>query len=123
MSEEKSIANISTNGIIELIFLRENVTLDINEVREGWEKAKALSPNKTAVIHLKTGKWTLLEKEARDFVKNELKTWPAVAIQVDNLGQRLMGQIVINLTGRGNHIKLFDDSEKAKEWLTGKISK
>ena len=123
MTEEIAIAKLSDNDYIELTFLRENITLDVNEVMEGWEKAKKISPDKQAMVLLKTGKWTLLEKEARYCVMAELKTWPAVAVVVDNLAQRIMGQVVINMTGKGNHIKLFNNEVKATEWLKGKLSK
>lgn len=121
MPKPVAIANFLNSEFIELVFLHENVTLSLDEVKQGWEKANALSPNKKAVVHLKTGKYTLLETDARDYVMNELKTWPAVAIQVDNLAQRLMGQVVINMTGKGDQIKLFNNEEKAKEWLKAKL--
>jgi hypothetical protein len=122
MTEEIAIANLSDNNYIELTFLRENITLDVNEVKHGWEKAKKISPEKKMMVLLKTGKWTLLEKEARSYVITELKTWPAVAVVVDNIAQRIMGQVVINMTGKGNQIKLFNNEVKAKEWLIGKLS-
>lgn len=123
MTEEIAIAKPSPDGFIELTFLRENITLDVNEVMYGWGKAQNLSPDKNTMVLLKTGKWTLLEKEAREFVMKELKTWPAVAVVVDNLGQRIMGQVVLNMVGKRNQIKLFDDDVKAKEWLIKKLSK
>lgn len=123
MKIDVATANLSVEGIIHLTFLREDITLDVNEVIAGWEMAHALSPDKTAFVLLKTGRWTLLEKEARDFVMSELQTWPAVAIVVDNMGQRVMGQVVINMTGKGNKIKLFDAEDKAKEWLLQKLKK
>lgn len=123
MIEEIAIAKPSPDGFIELTFLRESITLDVNEVMYGWGKAQNLSPDKNTMVLLKTRKWTLLEKEARDFVMKELKTWPAVAVVVDNLGQRIMGQVVLNMVGKRNQIKLFDDDVKAKEWLIEKLSK
>ncbi|MES2837763.1 MAG: hypothetical protein V4667_09595 [Bacteroidota bacterium] len=123
MTEQIATATLVNKDYIELTFLRENITLDVNEVKEGWSKAQKLSPDKKTAVLLKTGKWTLLENEARNYVMNEFKTWPCVAIVVDNLGQRLMGQVVINLTGKSNQIKLFENELKAKEWLINKISK
>lgn len=120
MIEETSIAKLQENGFIELVFLRENITLDVNEVKEGWGKAQLISPDRSKTVLLKTGKYTLLSKEAREYVMNELKTWPAVAVVVDNIGQRLMGQFIINLTGRKNKISLFDNEHKAKNWLLQK---
>ena len=49
---------------------------------------------------------------------NEIKQWPKVAVITSNTGQKLMGQIVINLTGYKNKIKLFESEVKAIEWLT-----
>lgn len=123
MSINIAKANLSVEGIIHLTFLREDITLDVNEVIAGWEMAHALSPDKKVPVLLMTGRWTLLEKEARDFVMQELQTWPAVAIVIDNMGQRVMGQVVINMTGKGNKIKLFDGEQKAKEWLVSKMTK
>jgi len=115
--EEIAQANILDNECIELVFLRENITLDIDEVKQGWQKAREIAPDKNKKILLKTGKWTLLENEAQTYVKNELKTWLAVAIVVDNLGQKIMGNFVINMAAKRNSIKLFNDETLAKEWL------
>lgn len=123
MSPEIAKATLVDEVYIELKFLRENITLDVDEVMEGWGKAQELSPDKKNPVLVVTGKWTLLEKAARDFVMNELKTWPLVAFKVDNLGQRIMGHVVINLSGKGNRIKLFDNEVKAREWLIAKTSK
>ena len=123
MRDKIVTANLSNGNLVKLTFLRENITLDVTEVKEGWEKARKLSPEKKAMVLLKTGRWTLLEDDARRYVIRELKTWPAVAIVVDNLGQRIMGQVVINLTGKRNQIKLFECETKAAEWLKGKSSK
>ncbi len=108
------------DGYIELVFTKESCTLEIDEVRDGWMKAKQLSPEKKLNILLITGKWSLLDKESRAFVVSEFKTWPHVAIVVDNMGQRLMGKVILNITGRGNHTKLFEKKEVAIEWLISK---
>lgn len=115
--EEIAQANLLDNECIELVFLRENITLDIDEVVQGWKKAREIAPDKNKKILLKTGKWTLLENKAQAYVKNELKTWLAVAIVVDNLGQKIMGNFIINMTNKNNSIKLFNDETLAKEWL------
>ena len=121
MTTQIATAFLVDNKYIELTFLRENITLDKNEVKTGWEKAHKLSSDKKISVLLKTGKWTLLEKEARVYVMSELKTWSRVAIVVDNLGQRIMGQVVINLTGKRSQIKLFENETKAKKWLLNTI--
>lgn len=122
MDKEVAKAQMLSENVVELTFLQENVTLDLEEVKSGWQKANQLSPTKNSAVLLKTGKWTLLEKDARDFVMNEMKAWPAVAVQVHNLGQRIMGQVVISMIGQGDRIKLFECEEKAKEWLQTKTT-
>lgn len=121
MTESASEARLLNHNLVELSFLRQNITLDVSEVREGWEKALHLSPGKRALVLLKTASHTLLEKEAREYVMKELQTWPGVAIVIDGLGQRLMGQFVINMTGNRNKIKLFECRHKALEWLRHKL--
>lgn len=120
MTEESATAILLGPDLIELSFLQENTTLTVREVRQGWEKAQALSPEKNASILLKTAKFTLLEKEARDFLMTELPAWPVVAIVVHSLSQRIMGQFVINMSGRGQRIRLFDTEFKALNWLQGR---
>ncbi|MCA0428889.1 MAG: hypothetical protein LCH32_00140 [Bacteroidetes bacterium] len=109
--------SIIENKIIELNFLQENITLTVEQVKLGWDYAKEISPTKSLNVLVKTGKWTLLEKDARDYVMNEFKLWPKVAVIVSNFGQKIMGQIIINLTGNKQKIKLFDNETKAIDWL------
>lgn len=105
------------SSILEITFLQENITLEKQAVEKIWSKAHQISPNKTLFILLKTAKYSLLDKEARNYLITEMKTWPKIAIIIDNLGQRIMGQVVIGLTGNASKIKLFEDEEKAIEWL------
>lgn len=107
-------------GIILLEFHRESCTLDVQEVAEGWEKALQLSPERKQNVLVVTGRWSLLDKEARSFVTTEFKKWPHVAVVIDNTGQRIMGTVVLNLIGKSGHIKLFENRDKAQEWLESK---
>jgi hypothetical protein len=109
--------SIIENEIIEMHFLQENITLSLLQVKLGWDYATKLSPNKSSKILIKTGKWSLLEKEARDYVMNEFKQWPKIAVIVSNTGQRIMGQIIINLSANKLKIKLFENETKAIFWL------
>lgn len=117
MIETRSTAKIIDDYYIELHFLRENVSLDLEEVKEGWDLALSLDPTYSKMVLLKCGKSSLLEKDARDFVTKQFKLWPQVAVIVDNIGQRLMGQVIINLIGNTGKVKVFDKEEKAKNWL------
>lgn len=115
-------ANLSDKGYIELIFLQEDVTLDVEEVSYGWKLATEISPEKNIPVLLMTGKWSLITKDSRDYLSEELDKWPSVAIVVNNMGQRLMGQIVISITGKSERIKIFDNEEKARAWIEAKVS-
>ncbi|MES2800661.1 MAG: hypothetical protein V4638_11635 [Bacteroidota bacterium] len=117
MNDKTATANLVGDKYIELTFLRENITLNANEVKFGWKLAQEISPQKSMNVLLKTGDSTLLDKKAREYVLAEFKEWPRVAIVVDNTGQRLMGQVIINLTGNSAKLKLFNNINKAQEWI------
>lgn len=117
MDIEVATAKISTDGIIVLTFLQQNITLNKDEVQLGWELAFKLDKTKSKPILLKTGEWTLLNNEAREFAMNEMITWPKVAVVVHNLAQKILGSIAIRWLGHSEKIKLFDSEEIALHWL------
>jgi hypothetical protein len=110
-------ANLLPEGIIELIFLQENVTLTKGDVSTGWAMAESLDKNKNTPVLLKTGAWTLLDQDAREFAINEMKLWPRVSVLVHNLGQKLLGTVAIKWMGQSSSIKLFESEKEALNWL------
>lgn len=118
-----SIANAKLNplGYIELSYFQQDITLSLSEVKYGWDLAEALDPEKKTGVYLKTAPWSLLDKEARNYAIHEIKARPFVAILVHNLGQRLMGNFVVSLTGKSTRVKIFEKDDTAKTWLLEKI--
>ena len=119
MKTVESIENIAkaeylSDRVIKLTFLRENCILGSEEVKKGWGIANKLDKSKNSPILLKTGKWTLLDEEARKSAFIEME----IAILVQNLGQRIMGNFALNLFGDPNKVKIFDKEEKALKWLS-----
>jgi hypothetical protein len=114
---EIASANLLPEGIIELIFLQENVTLTKGDVSIGWAMAESLDKNKNTPVLLKTGAWTLLDQDAREFAINEMKLWPRVSVLVHNLGQKLLGTVAIKWMGQSSSIKLFESEKEALNWL------
>jgi hypothetical protein len=114
---EIASANLLPEGIIELIFLQENVTLTKGDVSTGWALAESLDKNKNTPVLLKSGAWTLLDQDAREFAINEMKFWPRVSVLVHNLGQKLLGTVAIKWMGQSSSIKLFESEKEALNWL------
>jgi hypothetical protein len=114
---EIASANLLPEGIIELTFLQENVTLTKGDVSTGWAMAESLDKNKNTPVLLKTGAWTLLYQDAREFAINEMKLWPRVSVLVHNLGQKLLGTVAIKWMGQSSSIKLFESEKEALNWL------
>ena len=112
-----AIAKKINPHLIELTFLQENKSLNLTEVQFGWLLANDLDPKKESCIILKTGHWTLLDKEAGEYVFAEMKSWPAVAILVHSSAQRILGSVGIGLTGHSHKLKVFSAEENALKWL------
>lgn len=121
MSTEIANAHLSSEGYIILEFLQEDITLTKNEVEIGWKKALEIDPLKKHAVCLVTAKWSLLDADARTFVIKEIKSWPSVAIVVHNLGQKLIGNFAIQVTGKSKNIRIFENETDAKIWLKARM--
>jgi hypothetical protein len=117
MNIEVAAASKRPDGIIDLTFLQQNFTLVKNEVQLGWQLAIKLDETKGMPILLRTGEWSLLDNEAREYAMKEMNTWPKVAVLVNDLGQKILGSSAIKLFGHPDKMKLFDSEETALEWL------
>lgn len=109
-------------NLIELEFLQVNKTLTLAEVQYGWTLAKELDESRNSFVLLKTGQWTLLEKEASQFVLAEMKLWPAVAVIVHNSAQKILGSVGFGIIGQSHKLKVFTKQQDALNWLQGKMT-
>lgn len=121
MSEQIAEARIIDGRYIELKFLKEDVSLNKEDVTTGWMEANALDSSKKTPVLLITAKWSLPENEAFKPILSEIKSRPLVAIVVHDLSQRLVGNFTLNLTGKSRNIKIFDNEADARQWLSKKM--
>ncbi len=121
MSEQIAEARIIDGRYIELKFLKEDVSLNKEDVTTGWMEANALDSSKKTPVLLITAKWSLPENEAFKPILSEIKSRPLVAIVVHDLSQRLVGNFTLNLTGKSRNIKIFENEADARKWLSKKI--
>lgn len=112
-----AVARKINPNLIEIQFLQENKSLNLSEVKYGWDLAANLDPEKSCCILLKTGPWTLLEKEAGEYAFTEMKSWPAVAIIVHSSAQRILGTVGISIIGQRQKMKVFTQEKSALAWL------
>lgn len=119
LNMESAFASTSrlAEDIILITYLRENITLDVQEVAVGWDQATALDPEKNSFVVIQTAPWTLMDKDARAYISSQMPQWPAVAVVVHNAGQKILGQVTIRVAGLAKHVKFFDDQESALIWL------
>ncbi len=121
LKENIAIAKKRRDGILELVFLQENKTLNLEEVQFGWKLAESLDMQKEACVLLRTGKWTLLDSEAAKFAFTEMKKWTAVAILVHNPAQKLFGSVGLSIVGQSHKLKLYTNETEAENWLKQKM--
>lgn len=116
---ESAVASTSrlAEDIILITYLRENITLDVEEVAVGWDQATVLDPEKNSFVVVQTAPWSLMDKDARAYISSQMPQWPAVAVVVHNAGQKILGQVTIRVAGLAKQVKFFDDQESALSWL------
>lgn len=121
MHDENVKAAWVSNQVIELTYTLEDTTLNARQVSRGWDLAHKLDPANKSVVCVRTGRWTLLDKPAREYVISQFKKWPAVAVFVHNSGQRLMGNFVVQMVGQAGHVKIFNNEEKLQAWVKERL--
>lgn len=108
------------NGIV-FIKIKNNITIELEDSQQQYQllKSKYNGINKHLVL-VETGNDTSLSKDAREFgskpESNEMTT--AMAVIVKSLAQRLVLNFIIKFTHQQTmKMKLFDDKQKAINWL------
>jgi len=100
----------------------KDTTLKLSHIRENFDAAYTLVDASGSGLMVVTGQRTLLSTEARQFIIKNHKNWKGLAIKVNNAGQRLMGNVIINLMGKGEGFRLFTDEKNAHDWLVNQLS-
>lgn len=103
--------------VIHLHFLRENSTIELSEVALGWNQVKSLCPNRNAFVLVQTAPWSLMEKEAREYITAQWGEWPAVAVVVYTSAQKIFAQVATRAAGLSETVRIFDDMDSAFRWF------
>jgi len=108
------------NGII-FYRLEDHVTVELEDSMRQFEylKSKFDGVNKMCVL-VESGRYTDVSKEAREFSSRpETNSMTlASAVIVKSLAHRIIINFLINFTRQQNmKMRMFDDKEKAIEWL------
>ena len=103
--------------------IKEGVEIGESEVRkiaEGYEK---LTKNKPYAVIVNAKAFSSVTKKAREVSANELYSPNRVgsAIMVENLGQQLLASFYINVNKPKVPTRIFQNREKAIEWLEVKL--
>jgi len=108
------------NGII-FIKLEDNAQVEYEDAVKRLEFLKTQCKTKySALILVESGRYTNISKEAREFATlpetNEYTK--ATAVIVKSLAHRILINFIINFTKQQTmKMRMFDDKEKAIDWL------
>ena len=109
------------NNNIVFIKIKDNVNIEFEDAQQQFFllKSKYNGSNKHLVL-VETGNDTSISKEAREFSakpeSNEMTS--AMAVIVRSLAQRIVINFIIKFTRQQTmKMKLFDDKQKAIDWL------
>lgn len=108
------------NGII-FIKLDDNseVTLEDSKIHHAFLKSKFDGKNKLRVL-TESGRYTSITKEAREFstLPETNKMTLASAVIIKSLAHRIVINFIISFARQQNmHMRMFENKEKAIEWL------
>ncbi|HLC82199.1 MAG TPA: hypothetical protein VJI69_00115 [Bacteroidia bacterium] len=117
---ELNSATISLrNDRIILYSIKDNITISAKDSNEMVEAAGKLGNFQKFPVLIVGGKHTLADKEAREFGAGQegTKYALAVAFVLKSLAQKILGNAYIKINKPIVPTRLFDNEEKAIEWL------
>ena len=107
-------------GIIHMVFL-DNVNLNIDDLKSELQCYKSLSNDLTPPALIDISGVLSIDYNGRKFIADEIAKIgvPATALIVKSRMSRLIGSFFIGINKPDFPVKLFDDEQKALEWLKG----
>ena len=121
MPHSKKSDNWKDNdGIVHMVFL-DNVNLNINDLKTELTCYKSLSKEFTPPALIDISGVLSIDSDGRKFIAEEIAKIgvPATALIVKSRMSRLIGSFFIGINKPDFPVKLFDDEQKAVEWLKG----
>ena len=121
MTLKTSTAHVTKHAdrIVKISSYVTDETVEVKHIEENLNAAKSLvfDPIDCALLII-TGERTLLSNEARKYILDRKDEWKAIAVKVNNLGQKLMGNFFLPFRGKSGSFQLFTDEKKALNWIS-----
>lgn len=106
--------------IIQVVYF-DDVVIDVSDMKEDFEEYDKFTSGKKLKRLIIGGRYTEITNEALKYSREEnIKRKDSIlveAVVVQSLAQRLMANFYYKLLKPNHPIKVFNDVEKAKEWL------
>ncbi len=114
--------NLRNDGIIQ-VNCQDNVEIDAKESEEMVQAIGELSGGKKALVLGIAGYNTTATSEARNHSASQegIKFTLADAFVINSLAQKIIGNFYLGFHKPGVPTKVFDDTDKAVEWLKGHL--
>lgn len=114
---------ITSSALVELVeerfvvvtYTMDDGILELEDIIDTYGKAESLCEAKESILLVRSGKYILPSIEGKEVVILEFNKWAKVAIEVKNLGQKLMVNAIDNVAD--THVKFFENKEEAINWL------
>ncbi len=122
MDIKTDIAELKFDGqhTLEIIML-ENIELTILNVKQTFEKTKSITCGKKVkvILDLRGLQFTYVPSEVMDYMAKSAfnKYQQAVAIIIEGLGQKLLGNFYTKIVKPEVKTKIFTNNEEAIAWL------
>lgn len=107
-----------SDGIVHF-YIKTNITLNGNDAREMVKATGEIGGNKKYPILITSGKYGMADVDAREYAASPdgNKYTIAGAIVVKSLAQKILGNAYIKVNKPTTPTALFNDEEKAIDWL------
>ncbi len=114
----KATCKLLEVGLINLI-IKNYVEIDAEDMIEIRKINEKLTHNNNYVVLFETGLHSTFTKDARELVSSFEygQKRKAIAILIDNLSQRIVGNFFININKPSTPTKIFTSKKDALQWL------
>lgn len=114
----KASCELLEEGLINMV-IKDYVEIDVEDMIAFREINKMLTGGKEYVVLFEAGVHSSFTKEARELVSSKEygENRNAVALVIENMAQRIVGNFYININKPSTTTKIFISREEALVWL------
>ena len=120
ITETKAFTLYALENKVLFFDYRNNITIDLDDVKEGFDLYLKHSENNSYKVLLAFGQNSSIEVEARKHAENKKMPTPAQAIVIKNLAQRMFARFYKILRKDDHPLKFFGNTEDAISWLNAR---